>query len=318
MFYFLLLCCPFLAWMVPEVGEYAPDFIYALCIAGIFLLAGLRVDRTEFSDSQKHIKVGLAIQVGSFLLMPLLALVLVHSLFPLLNIPSRYAIGALFTMMLPVTTTSCSTFCEMAKVPSLDAVMNAILGNVAGMLALPIIVPYLLLDVDAGKYEAIGGAVVQIGGLVLIPLILGVFLGRSSFYQKNFAPSPLILREISQALLLWIIYRSYCKSFYIMHSDEQLSLYPLFFGMLILHLVGNVTSVLMGKWLGFDKDTRYVFLFTIPQKTIVLGLPLAVALAGGDKRLWLSIVMPLLLYNNVQYIVAGTIAWMKGRTNSVL
>ncbi|MFA6916664.1 MAG: bile acid:sodium symporter [Parachlamydiales bacterium] len=309
LFYFLLLCCPLAAWTAPWIGNQSPESIYLVCVAGIFFCAGLQIDRTAFSDTQRHLRAALAIQTGSFILMPLLALLLLWILFPRIGIPSSYTIGILFTAMLPVTTTSCGAFCQLAKVPPLDAVMNAIVGNMLGLAVLPFLVPLLLMNTDSDPYGAMRGAMTQVGLFVFVPLVLGYFLGLRSFFKGwN-------IRTVSQALLLWIIYRCYCKSFSILYGSDESGLYPLFFGMLIFHGLGNLISLAIGYFFHFDGDTRMVFLFTIPQKTIVLGLPLAAALAnsGQNQALWLALVMPLLMYNNIQYLVGGTIAWINGR-----
>lgn len=309
LFYFLLLLCPLVAWLEPSIGEKAPESIYLACVAGIFFCTGLQIDRTEFSDTRQHVKAALGIQSGSFIFMPLLAFLLLRSVFVWLGIPPHYSIGILFTAMLPVTTTSCGAFCQLAGVPPLDAVMNAILGNILGVLILPFLIPYLLLPEESDKYAAMWGAMLQIGLLVVVPLLLGyLFGGRAVFRQFN-------LRAISQTFLLWIIYRSYCKSFTLIYLEEAGFLYALFFGMLIFHVFGNFLALGLASVLRFGNDMKMIFLFTIPQKTIVLGLPLAAALASNEQntQLWIALVLPLLLYNNIQYIVAGSIAYFKGR-----
>lgn len=315
MFYIILLLIPFLAWWRPEWGEHHPVLLKELCIAGIFFCNGVQLDFSLLGKLKDHLKPALAIQLGSVVLIPILAAALLLTVFPLLQVPDKYASGVLFTSMLPITTTSCVAFCRLAGVPIFDALINAILGNVLGMVILPLITPALMLKNIDPTFNALYETVFTLIILVILPMVSGILL-------KRVFPGFPALHNAGIWLLLYIIYVSYCKSFTITSSIQEAGMVPLFWGMLILHTSATYLAYVLGRIFHFGSDVRTTLLLTVPQKTVVLGIPLIDSLSrlSGSNEMWLQLLLPLLFYNNIQYLVGGTIAWVfsrKERDNSV-
>lgn len=316
MFFFLLLIVPLVAWWAPWIGSHDSglpiDLLRQAAASLLFFFNGMQLASLQRPACSRLLtkQVGLSL-VGSFLFFPLMT----YATFSLLHFPPTYWRGLLFLSLLPTTTNSCIAFCQMAGGPLLPPLLVAIIGNGSAILLLPLLLPYALgIGAQADPLSFLHPFLLLMA-LLLLPLWVGWVVAR-------WHPISIRLSEqcdrLGRLLLVYIIYTAYCTSFLTLKNSQGQELellFSLLSSLTLLLLLSLLLAALMAWVWQVDRETRLIWLFTMPQKSVVVGVPLASLLmeAGGGigegSANWSSLVLPLLLYNNVQNIVSTCLAY---------
>ena len=171
----MLIGAVILASLLPVRGAFAEVFSLAtkLAIALLFFLHGARLSPRTVIKGMTHWRLHLAVFASTFVLFPILGL-LIGLLAPTL-LPPALAMGILFLCVLPSTIQSSIAFTSIAggNVPA--AICSASASNILGMFITPLLVG-LLLSAQAGgvSLEALGAILLQL----LAPFLLGQALQR--------------------------------------------------------------------------------------------------------------------------------------------
>lgn len=316
-----LFILPLLAWLKPEIGA-SYGFIHAelinqICVMLIFFLNGLSLNPLSVLQSAKNFKLNLLIQLFCFSLIPYLIFLASRTVFPLSGLYHPFIVGAIIMSTIPITTTSCVIFTAQVKGDDKAALFNAILSNFVGVFTAPIALTFLLgLNGFSINFEP-WSIMLKLLILTIIPLVLGQFLGpliKSWFNQNSYL-------RASEVLLLFIVYSAFCDSFQqIKHLEspaEQISLLILWMGFFHLAFLG--LAYLAGKIFRFPSDQRKTILFTAPQKTVAVGIPLNLAIIASAALPNMQAeaafyMLPLLIYNNIQWLTAGLLVYLISRS----
>jgi len=299
-----LLATIVLASLLPMRGAGAMvlDDVTNIAIAALFFLHGARLSREAIVGGLLHWRLHLVILACTFVLFPLLGLLF----FPLkgwLLTPELY-LGVLFLCALPSTVQSSIAFTSMARGNVPAAVCSASLSSILGVFLTP-----LLLTVLAGTSGAIHDPLRAIGGIMLqllVPFVAGHLLRRwiAGWVERQRG----LLRYTDQGTILLVVYSAFGESV----NEGLWSQTPL----VSLVTVAVVAAVLLGiamplitliaRKLRFSTEDEIAIVFCGSKKSLATGIPIAkVLFAGGSLG---AIVLPVMIYHQIQLIVCGIIA----------
>ena len=275
----------------------------AAAVAVIFFVTGVSLETRNLFDAVGSIKIHAFIQTFSFVLFPLL---IAATHFPLdAMLDGQITIGLYALACVPTTMSSCVVFTMLAGGNRAVALLNAVFGNLMGLVLSPMLFVALTraghVEVEIDKLLILR----KIGTLVVIPFILGQLCParvRSAFRNRK-----RLCAGINESAILVIVFFSFCSLF----RMESGSLPPRHLLSLTAYLVA-VHLVTLGlvlasvQLLRVPRADRIAATFTAPQKTLAFGLPLIMVFCARTPGISPGIVsLPLILYHSIQLIAAS-------------
>ena len=166
----------------PAVGSAGTTlrYITILAIALLFFLHGARLSREAALAGALHWRLHLTVLAATFVLFPILGLVLRRALGPVL--PNSLLVGLLFLCLLPSTVESSIAFTSIAHGNVAAAVCSASLSNLLGIFITPALVALLMNFKGGLSLDAVWAITLQLlapflAGHLLRPWI-GAFVAR--------------------------------------------------------------------------------------------------------------------------------------------
>ncbi|WP_262072021.1 bile acid:sodium symporter family protein [Stenotrophomonas sp. Marseille-Q5258] len=299
-----LLCTVLLASLLPMHGAAAMvlDDVTDVAIAALFFLHGARLPRESIVAGMLHWRLHLTILGCTFVLFPLLGL-LFKPLDGWLLTPELY-IGVLFLCALPSTVQSSIAFTSMARGNVPAAVCSASLSSILGVFLTPLLLT-VLAGTEGGMQNPVH-AIVSIMLQLLVPFVAGHLL--RPWIARWVERQRALLRYTDQGTILLVVYSAFGEAV----SEGLWSKTPL----LSLLTVAIVAAVLLGiamptirfiaRRLGFNREDEITILFCGSKKSLATGVPIAkVLFTGGSLG---AIVLPIMIYHQIQLIVCAMIA----------
>lgn len=291
-----------LATWLPSQGEIARilDGITNFAIALLFFLHGARLSRQAVIEGATHWRLHLMILATSFVLFPILGLLL-GRLLPMLFTPALQ-LGILFVCLLPSTVQSSIAFTSIAggNVPA--AICAAALSNLLGIVLTPLLVSLLMSRHGVVSFEAIWHIMLQLllpflAGQVLQPWLWG-WIGR--YYR--------LVGFTDRGSILLIVYTAFSAAV-VQGIWQQVP--PARLGLLILvdgGLLGLVLLIttLSSRLLGFRREDEIAIVFCGSKKSLASGAPMAKLLFAGPA-VGLT-VLPLMIFHQMQLMVCAALA----------
>lgn len=296
-----------LAYYFPEPGliqePISLEEIANYGVSGIFFFYGLKLSTDKLKQGLSNWKMHIVIQLTTFLLFPLLALV-VKPLFADSDTQTLW-LGIFYLAALPSTVSSSVVMVSIANGNIPAAIFNASISSLIGLFMTPLWVG-LFIVADTGNFDAwsiIGKLCLQ----VLLPLIIGMLLNKRLgwFADKNKAT----LKNFDQSIILIIIYTSFCKSFALNLFDglSVVELILLMIGLLALFFTVILITNFIGKILGFSKADNITVMFCGSKKSLVHGTVMSKVLFTQSSIVGI-ILLPLMIYHALQLIAASIMA----------
>ncbi len=300
-FLLLLVGMVALASVVPASGAGATIVGYTAdaAIVLLFFLHGARLPHAAVRDGLLKWRLHGAVLASTYLLFPLVGIVLAHSGMA----GPALSTGILFLTLVPSTVQSSIAFTAIAGGDVAAAVVSAAFSNLAGILLTPILVAALLGGSGAAmSADAVLTIVVQL----LLPFLAGHLLHDriGGFLKRNRSLTMLVDR----GSILLVVYAAFSHAV-VMHLWDQVSAADLLhLALMSVAILGTVLSVtwFAGRLLGLPLADRVVLLFCGSKKSLASGVPMAGVLFAPDA-VGLAI-LPLMLFHQIQLIACAVIA----------
>jgi sodium/bile acid cotransporter 7 len=314
-FLFGMLVAVGLAWIAPEPGARGgvlhAELLNKLGVALIFFLHGLTLSFAALKAGTLRWRLHLLVQLSTFVLFPLLGLVIITVLADRLSAGLRT--GLFFLCALPSTVSSSVALTALARGNVPAAVFNATLSSVLGVFLTPL---WLGITHATGAHALpLGAVILDLLQWLILPLVLGQlarpWLGAFAGRHK-----PAIHR-VDRATILLLIYTSFCDSFkaglWVGHGAGLLLLTAGLCALLLFLVMGSTT--LLSRASQMSPEDRIVAIFCGSKKTLASGVPMARLMFGNDPSVSL-ILLPLMIYHPLQLVVCGWFAARWGRRDA--
>lgn len=297
-----------LAWLVPapgaKGGSLHPELLNKLGVSLIFFLHGLTLSLTALGAGARNWRLHLLVQACTFLLCPLLGLLLLAGVGPRLPVDLRT--GLFFLCALPSTVSSSVALTATAKGNVPAAVFNATLSSLLGVLLTPLWLSIVLGA--AGRGLPVVDVILDLLKWLVLPLFVGQLLRPllGSFALRHKAR----IGVLDRLTILMLVYTSFCDSVQdgVWHSGEKALLVSAAASIALL----SATMLIVwqvSRLLEFPLADRVVALFCGSKKTLASGVPMARLIFGAHPGLGI-ILLPIMLYHPLQLVVGG---WLAGR-----
>lgn len=299
----LILCSVALAIIAPARGEFAEIFgsLTNVVIALLFFLYGARLSPQEALSGLKHWKLHLTILAFTFVLYPLLGV----ALRPLTAFISQdMYLGILYLTLVPSTVQSSVAFTSVARGNVAGAIVSASASNLAGVILTPLLVMLLM---GAGEGITIEGSVfLEIALLLLAPFVLGQLTRR---WVAKLAASK-ATKLVDRGSIAMVVYSAFSTGVVdgIWRStgvSEILFLVVLAVAMVAFMLW--LTRFLSAR-LGFARRDVIAIEFCGSKKSLATGLPMASVIFGSGGASLGLIILPLMIYHQVQLMMCSWLA----------
>ena len=299
-----LLAVVLTATLLPASGQAATAFewITDLAIALLFFLHGAKLSRQAIIAGAGHWRLHLLVFACTFIVFPLLGLLLRPLLEPLLG--AELFMGMLYLCALPATVQSAIAFTSLARGNIPAAICSAAASSLLGIFVTPLLVAMLMgVHGDNGStLDAIGKISLQL----LLPFVLGQiaqrWIGGWVVKNKNW------LKYVDQSSILLVVYTAFSAAVIggLWQQVPLITLLALILACCVLLALALLATHLLGKWLGFNLEDRITILFCGSKKSLATGVPMAQVLFAGSSIGVL--ILPLMLFHQIQLMVCAVLA----------
>ena len=295
-----------LATLLPASGQAAVVLgdITTLAIGLLFFLHGAKLSREALLAGLTHWRLHLLVLASTFVMFPLMGLVIEPLALRLLT--PELTMGILFLCVLPSTVQSSIAFTALARGNVAAAVCSATASNFIGIFLTPLMVGALVLQ---GAQVAGGSGLSQVWKIVeqlLLPFIAGQLLRPwiGAFIDRH---KP-VLRYVDQGSILLVVYMAFSES-----VTEGLWQHVSGTAILVLTVLSCVMlAVALGlaTWtsrrMGFSKEDEITIVFCGSKKSLASGVPMAKVLFAPSALG--MIILPLMLFHQIQLMVCAVLA----------
>ena len=271
-------------------------------IALLFFLHGAKLSREAVIAGATHWRLHLTVLASTFVLFPLLGLLLRPLLSPLVT-PALY-VGVLFLCTLPSTVQSSIAFTSMARGNVPAAICAASASSMLGIFVTPLLVSVMLQAHGQGSmsWSSIGTIVLQL----LVPFVAGQVAQRwiGAWVQRR----RIVLSYVDQGSILLVVYTAFSAAV-LQGLWKQLPL-PVLGGLLVVNAVLLAVALLITRYgsraLGFHREDEITIVFCGSKKSLASGVPIAKVLFAGHPLG--TIVLPIMLFHQIQLMTCVVLA----------
>lgn len=298
-----------LAWLFPDPGARGgalhPELLNKLGVALIFFLHGLALSFQALKQGTLNYRLHLVVQLSTFLLFPLLGVLIFFGTRSLLEPELR--VGLFFLCALPSTVSSSVALTAAAHGNVPGAVFNATVSSLLGVFLTPLWLGLLLGSVGQGL--ELGPVVVDLVIWLVLPLAVGQLL-RPLFGAFAARHKP-VINKIDRLTILLLVYTSFCDSMKAGLWSGHGATAPVATFVISGVLLGlvMVTVAFASRSLKLSAADRVAAIFCGSKKTLASGVPMARLIFGAHPGLGL-ILLPIMIYHPLQLVVGG---WLAGR-----
>lgn len=307
-FFFLMIAMVLLAWLFPEAGADDNPFhlktISNIGVGIIFFFYGLKLNWTRLKTGLGHWKLHLVIQITTFLVFPLLILML----YSFTSNPDYeyWWIGVFYLAALPSTVSSSVVMVSIAGGNISAAIFNASVSSLIGIFITPVWMS-LFVDSDTLSIADLSGVIINLCLQVLLPVIAGLILNNvlGGFVERYKAH----LRYFDQAVILLIVFRAFAESFTgnMFTGYTALELVTLTALMLLLFMVMLLIMQVISTWMKFPREDRITVIFCGSKKSLVQGAVMGQILFPQANAFGI-ILLPLMIYHSLQLLAGSMLA----------
>ncbi len=288
--------------LLPARGVGVPivDWAARIMIAGLFFVHGVRLKPAETIAGLKHWKLHSVTLSFTYLVFPLVGL----GLRPLVGTVLTEDVyrGILFLCLVPSTVQSSINFTAIARGNVAGAIVSASISNLLGVFITPLLAIALMsttgLFLDASS-------ILDIAAQILAPFVLGQL---SRPLTADFVARHPKLKLFDQASILMVVYKAFSQG-----AREGIWQTT---GLLDIGMILVITCVMLAfflwltwavaGWLGFNRRDQIAIQMCGTKKSLATGVPMAAVMFPAAQVG--MIVLPLMLFHQVQLMVCGALA----------
>lgn len=306
-----LLAAAVLALVFPATGWLHDVLLWVsrVAIGLLFFLYGVRLSTSQTLKGLRNWRLQAAILVTTFVAFPLAGLALGALTLPLLG--AALAAGLMFLCLVPTTVQSNVVLTRLAGGDTAAAVVAASLSNLLGVFLTPALVAALMSARAVVDTDAVVRVVLQL----LAPFLAGQALRRwlAPWVRRNDG----WLRRADQSSVVLVVFVAFSAAAASQVWAETT-------GWAVVGLVGLGVALLalavvwtwgLGSLLRLPRPERIALLFCGTNKSLASGLPMAWVLFSGPHVALL--VLPLMIYHQLQVLLGGALASRLGRVGRV-
>ncbi|MEP0212171.1 MAG: bile acid:sodium symporter, partial [Cellulophaga sp.] len=288
-----------LAYFFPVWGaNYVINTISSVGISLIFFFYGLKLSPSKLKAGLKNWKLHIVIQASTFLLFPLLVLLVK----PFLQSQEQETIWLAFFFLaaLPSTVSSSVVMVSIAKGNMPAAIFNASISGLIGILVTPLWMGLFVTNEQASFsfIDIYTKLIVQI----IVPVVIGLLLQRyfGTFAQKHSSKITLF----DKSIILLIIYKSFASSFKnnIFSAVSVLDLVLLLIGVLVLFTITYLSTGFIAKKLNFNTEDQITTQFCGTKKSLVHGTVFSKIIFGNMAIIGIML-LPIMLFHAFQILI---------------
>jgi sodium/bile acid cotransporter 7 len=306
----LLMLAMVAATFWPAAGESARvlGHVTTVAIGALFFLHGAKLSGAAVKAGFTHWRLHLLVLACTFVMFPLLGLLLKPLALTLLT-PELY-LGILFLCALPSTLQSSIAFTALARGNVAAAVCAASASNFIGIFLTPVLVGALLMHGAAGQASSLD-AIISFAQLLLLPFVAGQFarrwIGPWVDRHKN------ALRYVDQSSILLVVYGAFSEAvgqgLWQKLTPGTLLNLALFSCVLLALAMG--ATILVSRRLGFSREDQIAIVFCGSKKSMASGVPMAKVLFATSSLGVL--IVPLMVFHQIQLMVCAVLAQHYGK-----
>lgn len=310
---FLLMAMVVVALVMPARGIGASILSQAtfFAVALLFFIYGARLNTAAIVAGLSNWRLQGLVLASTFVAFPLLGIATAALLSPWLR--PEFIVGLLYISILPSTVQSSIAFTSIAggNVPA--AVCAASISNLLGVFLTPLLAGILIGTRDSGAFDP--GAIVDIAVQILLPFVAGQVMRR--FIGGWISRHPALTGFVDRGSILLIVYAAFSAGAVagIWQQVDTLSLVIVIATTVVMLAVIMAFTAMVGRAAGLPYADTVVLLFCGSKKSLASGLPMANILFAGQ---FVSlIIMPLMVFHQIQLIVCAVIAQRAAHRNTL-
>lgn len=290
-------------------GPFSISWLANIGVSLIFFFYGLKLNRNKLAAGLSNWRLHILVQAGTFILFPLLLLLLK----PLLNSGETQVLwlGGFFLAALPSTVSSSVVMVSIAHGNIPGAIFNASISSLMGIF----ITPAWMALATGGNNDHIdmSDVVKKLLFQILLPVAVGLFLNPTRLgkiaeqYNKQ-------LKYFDQLTILAIVYTAFSDSFdqhmfSTLGITELLLLGACLLGLFFVayFLIGSIA-----RFLHFNREDAITATFCGSKKSLIHGTVMAKVIFMGSPLMGI-LLLPIMLYHALQLIAVSIIAQGMGR-----
>ena len=284
-------------------AAFAFNIITNIAIAALFFLHGAKLSREAVVSGATHWRLHLLVLLSTFAAFPLLALLLKPAIVPFVG--ENLYIGILFLCILPSTVQSSIAFVSIARGNVSAAVSSASASSLIGIFITPVLAGMLVIHQKgeaATSWQSIGDILLQL----LVPFVVGQLSRKwvSGWLNRNQG----MLKFVDQGSILLVVYTAFSEA---VNEGlwQTIPLHALLGVVLtsgILLAIALLSTQLIARRLGFNKEDEITIMFCGSKKSLASGIPMAKVLF--PVNVIGSIVLPLMIFHQIQLMVCAMLA----------
>lgn len=302
-FLIVLISTVLLASFLPARGTFAiaVNWLSTITVVLLFFFHGAKLAREQVVAGLTNWRLHLAILGTTFVMFPIVGLIMMHALSGIL--PASLTTGILFLACLPSTVQSAIAFVGIAHGNVGAAVASASGSQMLGVVLTPILMGLLAgTHGGSGGFEGMGEVAVQI----LVPFVIGHLM--RPLLKDWIARNKQLVNLTDRSTIVIAVYSAFSAAVLggIWHQVPPSALAILFAANAVLLAVGLAFSWGLGGLCGFSREDRIALLFCGTKKSLVQGVPMARVLFPGAQAG--VIVLPVMIFHQMQLMACAFIA----------
>lgn len=285
------------------------NLLTEVSLAALFFIHGAKLSRQAIIQGAINWRLHLLVFFSTFVVFPLTGFLLKPVFSPLFTGGNELLyFGVLYLCFLPSTVQSSIAFTSIAKGNVSAAVCSASMSNFLGIFITPFLVNLFFSGTSGVNAEIDLQTITEIVLQILLPFVAGHFARKwiAAWIDRQ----KTLANIVDNGTILLVVYMAFSDSMQ-HHYFENISLTVLFW-IVVIDVV--ILAILLlftyysSKYLKFREEDRIAILFCGSKKTLASGLPMARVIFAGIGASTASLVLPLIIFHQIQLVVCSFIA----------